>query len=49
MPKERILSFVMSEKLSEQMLDPVAGGRAAEITHQATYDPSGGYDVSFDF
>jgi hypothetical protein len=50
MTTERILSFAMSEKLSEQALDPVAGGQAADITQNYTYaSASVGRDISFDF
>lgn len=47
MTKERILSFAMSEKLSEQALDPVAGGKA-DFTYNQTNTASG-QDIQIDF
>ncbi len=48
MPTERILSFAMSEKLSQQSLDAVAGGRAADVTQNLTLAAVNS-DISIDF
>jgi hypothetical protein len=48
MTRERILSFAMSEKLSEEVLAPVAGGKAADVTFETTYGAAG-RDINLDF